>query len=403
MANLPNGEYVPAGELIDTFNGHPNRIYTDKPPVEFQDQGKPTQWHGMAGSVPTANLYRALWKAQMNINAVAQDARNDFHKYGYVSAEAMVAGCRQAMHSAGLIFRRTGYTVDRSKTEYGMSGVVHSRFELIHAESGEVDFSETEWPIICDRGRPFDKALAGALTTALSYHLRDIMLIPRTEEDEGAMDRRDAHPPQGKRDEPRKPSAANSGVGAGVQGSTNRTSTPPTQPAAKPEPSPANREPQTQPPTEPAQGFSDPANPLGMFGPGGKPVDDKSFVGKEHLETLDRKIAEIQATGKNLTVFFGEIKKKYKIGKREDLTIKQYWEVLAELNKLAPPKSTPSPDAKISSAQLKTLLDTIEANRGKLPADWEKTICKELGVGSVADIKASDLGSVMDDLKGCLE
>jgi len=37
------------------------------------------------------------------------------------------------------------------------------------------------WPVVPDRGRPPDKALASALTTSLAYLLRDLLLMPRVD------------------------------------------------------------------------------------------------------------------------------------------------------------------------------------------------------------------------------
>ena len=51
-----------------------------------------------------------------------------------------------------------------------------------------------DWPIIPEKGRPWDKAHAGALTSSLAYFLRDLLLMPRVEEgtdmDSGDRDRK---------------------------------------------------------------------------------------------------------------------------------------------------------------------------------------------------------------------
>jgi hypothetical protein len=51
-----------------------------------------------------------------------------------------------------------------------------------------------DWPIIPEKGRPWDKAHAGALTSSLAYFLRDLLLMPRVEEgtdmDSGERDRK---------------------------------------------------------------------------------------------------------------------------------------------------------------------------------------------------------------------
>jgi len=46
-----------------------------------------------------------------------------------------------------------------------------------------------EFPAIVRKGTPHDKAVAAALTTSLSYWLRDVLLLPRMD-NEASMDRR---------------------------------------------------------------------------------------------------------------------------------------------------------------------------------------------------------------------
>lgn len=129
------------------------------------------------------NIRLALLKAQKSIHNVEKDAKNAFHKYDYVSSEAMVSACRAALHGAGLTAERNEWTIDQDCKKV----IMH--FELAHGESGEARRYNAEWPIIEDKGRPFDKALAGALTTSLNYWLRDILLVARKDDEE--VDRRD--------------------------------------------------------------------------------------------------------------------------------------------------------------------------------------------------------------------
>ncbi len=133
--------------------------------------------------VPYPNIRKALLQAQRGIKPVEKDGRNEFHKYDYVSAEAMLIAAREALHNAGL-------TAERNEWLYDAQGAkVIMYFEVAHAESGEARRYPIEWPIIEDRGRPFDKALAGALTTSFNYWLRDLLLVPRKDDNE--IDKRD--------------------------------------------------------------------------------------------------------------------------------------------------------------------------------------------------------------------
>jgi len=133
----------------------------------------------------TQTLASALLAAQKALPSVGKDAKNSFHHYSYVSAEAMIGACRDALHGAGLTVRRAGWKYDGSPE----GGIVNSTFVLTHGPTGESVSDEIAWICVPEKGRPIDKAMAGALTSSLGYYLRDLLLVPR--EDESEMDRRD--------------------------------------------------------------------------------------------------------------------------------------------------------------------------------------------------------------------
>jgi len=133
----------------------------------------------------TKTLASALLAAQKALPSVGKDAKNSFHHYAYVSAEAMIGACREALHGAGLTVRRAGWKFDGSPE----GGIVNSTFVLTHGPTGESVSDEIAWICVPEKGRPIDKAMAGALTSSLGYYLRDLLLVPR--EDESEMDRRD--------------------------------------------------------------------------------------------------------------------------------------------------------------------------------------------------------------------
>jgi len=134
---------------------------------------------------PKTSLASALLAAQKALPSVGKDAKNSFHHYSYVSAEAMIGACRDALHGAGLTVRRAGWKYDGSPD----GGIVNSTFVLTHGPTGESVSDEIAWICVPEKGRPIDKAMAGALTSSLGYYLRDLLLVPR--EDESEMDRRD--------------------------------------------------------------------------------------------------------------------------------------------------------------------------------------------------------------------
>ncbi len=131
----------------------------------------------------------ALLKAQQEIHGVGKDAKNNFQNYDYVSAEAIVAVSRLALNAHGLTVERE-FTIDEAQAVPPMLPILKSTFHVSHAESGGSRVRSTDWFICEGKGRPIDKALAGALTSSLAYFLRDLLQIPKQEEAE-SLDRRD--------------------------------------------------------------------------------------------------------------------------------------------------------------------------------------------------------------------
>ena len=125
-------------------------------------------------------LTAALIEAQQAIRSVGKDAKNDFAKYDYVSAETMIAECRRALHASGLLFCRTHWDLKQS-----MEGVMTmvSSYLLSHPESGE-DLKMVSEMVVPPNQKQLDKAVLAALTTSLNYMLRDLLLIPRADEPE---------------------------------------------------------------------------------------------------------------------------------------------------------------------------------------------------------------------------
>ena len=136
----------------------------------------------------------ALVAAQAKITPVAKESTNHYHKYQYASAEDVIVAARAALNSEGLAVIRA-WTITHD--EHG--SWVHSQFSIVHSGStGVFNAGTAPFPIVEDKGRPVDKALAGALTTSLGYFLRDLLLIPKCDDDQ--MDKRDdsKYEPRGK-------------------------------------------------------------------------------------------------------------------------------------------------------------------------------------------------------------
>jgi hypothetical protein len=126
---------------------------------------------------PRGKLFAALVKAQIEAKAVCLDAKNDHQKYRYASAESIIEEARSALTLAGLCFFVDSVALDCSTP----TPIARVTMTLAH-ESGETLAVAREWPAIEQKGRPLDKALAGALTSGLGYALRDLLLLPRDDE-----------------------------------------------------------------------------------------------------------------------------------------------------------------------------------------------------------------------------
>jgi hypothetical protein len=183
----------------------------------------------MAKQETEQNVGSALLAAQSAIKSVGKDSTNAFHKYAYASADGMITACREVLHAAGLVAFRASwklvseqrsYTDDKGQPQTETLDFVLSTFALLHpASNTRMDSADLPWPALMEKGRPLDKAIAGALTTSLSYWLRDTLQVPR--EDEAEIDRRDDTQYQPRRTtEVRKPAHQTNSAAAGVPASS---------------------------------------------------------------------------------------------------------------------------------------------------------------------------------------
>lgn len=141
----------------------------------------PSQTSAAAGN----QLFQALLAAQKELRAVPPDARNEFHKYDYASAERIIQECRQALHRHGIL-------VWRGQWQYLTQPIpmVQASVHVVLAETGEALTETFQFPVLPSGSQPLDKAVATALTSGLKYFLRDLLLVPRIALDED-MDTRD--------------------------------------------------------------------------------------------------------------------------------------------------------------------------------------------------------------------
>ena len=145
---------------------------------------------------PTSQLAAALVAAQKAARALSHDKRNDFHKYDYTSAEAILAAGRKALTAAGLALVPTGgnlQILNTSGESFPPLVVLIRSFLLLHTSGESVQLS-CSWPVVPDKGRPLDKATASADTTSLAYLIRDLLCLPRVQHADDLAGREDRSP-----------------------------------------------------------------------------------------------------------------------------------------------------------------------------------------------------------------
>lgn len=160
-------------------------------------------------------LSSALVKAQMESRGVTKDKANDFHRYRYASTEALILEAQGSLHAHGLALHPVGseivavagsigVIIPPEKNQTATSDlltllILRRRWRLTHSSGESMEWGQ-DWPIIPERGRPFDKATAAADTASLGYTLRDLLLLARVEKGTDLDDNdRDERPPQDQR------------------------------------------------------------------------------------------------------------------------------------------------------------------------------------------------------------
>ena len=120
------------------------------------------------------SIYKRLRLAQQSLAGVVKDGHNGFAKYDYVSAEALIRDSRGALHSAGLVLVPVALRIVGEGEERRLD----ASWEVRDEEGAAVPVG-CAWPVVIEKGRPLDKAIAVARTASLGYLLRDLLLLPR--------------------------------------------------------------------------------------------------------------------------------------------------------------------------------------------------------------------------------
>lgn len=155
-------------------------------------------------STSTPNLCAGLVAAQRAARGVAKDSTNQHFRYKYASSEDVILAAREALSVGDLALYAESHLLEvllpAVPGERGESGwlvepadpilSVRVRYVLVHS-SGETRLIESSTPLIPEKGRPYDKALAAAKTYDLAYVLRTLLLLPRGEPEADGVDSRD--------------------------------------------------------------------------------------------------------------------------------------------------------------------------------------------------------------------
>jgi hypothetical protein len=128
------------------------------------------------------NLTQRLMEVRREVSHIEKDARNDFHKFNYVSSAAVLAAIRSSMNDAGILFETT---IRKENVE-----VVELRDSLMTRIYPEYTFrnedDDSDWRTYQWVGHGVDKMEMGpgkAATYAEKYFLLKFFNIPTPDAD----------------------------------------------------------------------------------------------------------------------------------------------------------------------------------------------------------------------------
>jgi hypothetical protein len=131
---------------------------------------------------------KSMIKAQSSIKDIPKDAYNEYHDYMYTSAEQMLSTSRDALHKVGISVHLSNCNLEWDNGVW----IAKLVFERIHNGTAHID--QFDYPVVEGKGRPIDKAYAGAVTTGMSYYLRGLLLLPRVDAEVDTRDDSDYEP-----------------------------------------------------------------------------------------------------------------------------------------------------------------------------------------------------------------
>jgi hypothetical protein len=141
------------------------------------------------------SLYTKLADVAAEVTRVDKDGFNDYHKYKYTSAEAMLTAIRGPLTARNVVLMPSLADVTEREITTAKGGAstittVHVDFTFVDGDSGETH--KCSWAGQGDD--PADKGLGKAYTNAIKTFLREAFLLPMGDDPEAdvATDRRAA-------------------------------------------------------------------------------------------------------------------------------------------------------------------------------------------------------------------
>lgn len=150
-----------------------------------------------APMVEEINLWQKISAVMSEVEAVAKDKRNDFHRYRYASEAAVVTAIRAALIKNGLAFYVSTTETPWSRDDGGRTQI-ELRFRIVDTATGRY----IESTFIGEGQDSGDKGFYKAYTGAVKFFLLKTFLIP-TEDDPEADPNTDRNNAEGRSAPPR--------------------------------------------------------------------------------------------------------------------------------------------------------------------------------------------------------
>jgi hypothetical protein len=151
-------------------------------------------------------IYARLHDAQRRLASIGKDSTNQFHRFDYTSADHMVREVRAALLDAQLVFTEVATFLEPRDDG---TALVTNMYRLSAIGTPDWLSIESQQVAVPEKGRPIDKAIAGARTSNLGYTLRGLMNLPRGEQEPEARDDRHYQPEPPRKADPERDTIRN--------------------------------------------------------------------------------------------------------------------------------------------------------------------------------------------------